>query len=326
MKKSKSMLSPDSALLIENVASADNLTPDRPESKRKFSFPVVLHSSSLLSEVSARRRFSNVSDVVSRKLSNTIGWKLPSVVPTQDIVTQGKCLCGQYIRFRLKRSGLFNKKLGLQRIRSIIGTASIHVVRDVFPALNFVSRIEVIDSPAIMAIRLPRWARSWSGCIRRYLRASRGRYRGRRAASCRDRSRRLCCCSQSRAISFARTSRGRRQAIITRIPKKPHLHRLSVQVIALFAISGGLAVDCIRQGHPEYLPKLVEGIADVIEDELAAWISENDGWVLIHITFGPAIGRPFAHLRSLLVFPRSSVSPHTSVRSKFSAPTVNGSH
>lgn len=50
-------------------------------------------------------------------------------------------------------------------------------------------------------------------------------------------------------------------------------------MIALFAIGGGLAVDCIRQGHPEYLPKLVEGIADVIEDELATWISEKDGWV-----------------------------------------------
>lgn len=141
MRKSKSMLSPESALLIENNSNSniECLKPERIDSKRKFSFPIALHSSSILTEVSARRRFSNVGDVVSRKLSNTIGWKLPSAIPTQDIVTQGKCLCGQYIRFRLKRSGLFNKKLGLQRIRSIIGTTSIHVVRDVFPALNFVS-------------------------------------------------------------------------------------------------------------------------------------------------------------------------------------------
>lgn len=94
---------------------------------------------SLLSS-SARRRFSNVSDVVSRKLSNTIGWKIPTPtpVPTQEIVTQGKCLCGQYIRFRLKRSGVFTKRLALQRIRSIVGTPSVHVVREVFPALNYV--------------------------------------------------------------------------------------------------------------------------------------------------------------------------------------------
>lgn len=114
------------------------------ENKRKFSFPIALHSSSLLSDVntlSARRRFSNVSDVVTRKLSSTIGWKLPTVVPTQDLVTQGKCLCGQYIRNRLKRSGLFTKKLGLQRLRSIIGTPSAHIVREVFPALNYVRSI-----------------------------------------------------------------------------------------------------------------------------------------------------------------------------------------
>lgn len=110
------------------------------ENKRKFSFP-ALHTSSLLSDVnalSARRRLSNVSDVVTRKLSSTIGWKLPTAVPTQDLVTQGKCLCGQYIRNRLKRSGLFTKKLGLQRLRSIIGTPSAHIVREVFPALNYV--------------------------------------------------------------------------------------------------------------------------------------------------------------------------------------------
>lgn len=51
------------------------------------------------------------------------------------------------------------------------------------------------------------------------------------------------------------------------------------QVISLFAICGGLAVDCVRQGHAEYLPKLVDGIADVIEDELAVWLNENGGWV-----------------------------------------------
>lgn len=119
--------------------------------RRKLSFPIALQSSlgaslssspSFLNDVtagfSARRRLSNVSDVVTRKLSHTIGWKSPTI-PTQDIITQGKCLCGQYIRSRLRRSGIFNKKLGLQRLRSIIGTPSIHVVREVFPALNFVS-------------------------------------------------------------------------------------------------------------------------------------------------------------------------------------------
>lgn len=34
----------------------------------------------------------------------------------------------------------------------------------------------------------------------------------------------------------------------------------------------------MRQGHPEFVPKLIESIADVIEDELVVWISENGGW------------------------------------------------
>lgn len=130
--------------LSPNSTHSSDLSPV-PESRRKFSFPIALHSSSLLGDVntsSARRRLSNVSDVVTRKLSNTIGWKIQTTLPTPDLVAQillqGKCLCGQYIRFRLKRAGLFTKKLGLQRLRSIIGTPSAHIVRDCFPALNYV--------------------------------------------------------------------------------------------------------------------------------------------------------------------------------------------
>ena len=111
-----------------------------PYAKRKFSFPISLHASALLSEstsLSARRRLSNVSDAVTRKLSSSIGWS-KSAVP-REIILQGKCLCSQYIRLRLKRSGIYNKKLGLQRLRSIVGTSSVHVVRDIFPALLVVS-------------------------------------------------------------------------------------------------------------------------------------------------------------------------------------------
>jgi hypothetical protein len=52
-------------------------------SRRKFSFPAALHSTLLglhdpareqdTAAISARRRFSNVSDAVSRKLSHTLG-------------------------------------------------------------------------------------------------------------------------------------------------------------------------------------------------------------------------------------------------------------
>lgn len=129
----------------DNVIKSSKDRLQAPHAKRKFSYPISLHASTSLNEastISARRRLSNVSDVVSRKLSSTIGWKSPPI-PTHDIVMQGKCLCGQYIRSRLKRSGIFNKKLGLQRLRSIIGTPAAHVVREVFPALNYVCLLHV---------------------------------------------------------------------------------------------------------------------------------------------------------------------------------------
>lgn len=53
------------------------------------------------------------------------------------------------------------------------------------------------------------------------------------------------------------------------------------QVVALFAIVGGLAVDAVKQDHPEHLSKLIESVADVVEDELASWINDNGGWVCI---------------------------------------------
>lgn len=51
------------------------------------------------------------------------------------------------------------------------------------------------------------------------------------------------------------------------------------KVAALFAIAGGLALDCVLQGHAEFVPRLIESMSDVIEDELVVWIAENGGWV-----------------------------------------------
>lgn len=102
--------------------------------RRKFSFPAALPSGLLGLEPTARRRFSNVSDAVTRKLSNTIGWRT-SQVPCQEIVATGKCLCSQYIRSRLRRSGYLNKKCGLQRLRSAVALPGGVVFREVYPEL-----------------------------------------------------------------------------------------------------------------------------------------------------------------------------------------------
>jgi len=62
------------------------------QNRRKFSFPATLHSASLLEvgggpKETTRRRLSNVSDAVTRKLSYTIGWKAAQI-PAQDIISQ----------------------------------------------------------------------------------------------------------------------------------------------------------------------------------------------------------------------------------------------
>ena len=52
------------------------------------------------------------------------------------------------------------------------------------------------------------------------------------------------------------------------------------KVVSLFAVAGGLAVDCVRQGHPEYLQCVIESTGEVLEDEIASWIAINGGWVI----------------------------------------------
>ncbi|XP_014091203.2 bcl-2-related ovarian killer protein isoform X1 [Bactrocera oleae] len=212
------------------------------QNRRKFSFPATLSSASLL-EVNqniTRRRLSNVSDVVTRKLSYTIGWKATQI-PTQDIISQGRCICGQYIRRRLRRSGLFNKKLGFQRIRSILGTSSMEIVREVFPAVM------------VLGDELERMhPRIYTGVARQICRAPGGEFHS------------------AETITLLLGAVGR------------DLFRSEItwsKVISLFAIAGGLSVDFVRQGHPEYVPKLVDGVSEVIEDELVSWINENGGWL-----------------------------------------------
>lgn len=61
------------------------------------------------------------------------------------------------------------------------------------------------------------------------------------------------------------------------------------KIISIYTIAGGLAVDIIRQGHYDYLPRLIEGTVDVIEDDLVTWLMDNGGWkgLLEHIRIRP---------------------------------------
>ena len=51
------------------------------------------------------------------------------------------------------------------------------------------------------------------------------------------------------------------------------------KIVSLYCVAGGLAVDCVRVGHPEYLFGLVEAMGLVLERDVATWMGQQGGWV-----------------------------------------------
>ena len=51
------------------------------------------------------------------------------------------------------------------------------------------------------------------------------------------------------------------------------------KIVSLYCVAGGLAIDCVQQGHPEYLYGIVETMGFVIERDAATWIAQQGGWV-----------------------------------------------
>jgi len=182
------------------------------------------------------RRFSNVSDAVSRKLSTTLGWRTVSV---QEVVTQAKSLCGQHIRAWLKRRGLFTRKLGLQRLRSVASLPGGLAVVDVFVQLEALS------------LELERkHGKLYTGVCRQM------------------------------GVAV-----GTEKAICKNLSSMAHnLFKKDItwfKVASFYNLVSGAAVDCVRQGHPEYLYGLVEAAGLVIERDVATWIANQGGWVAI---------------------------------------------
>lgn len=195
---------------------------------------------------SARRRFSNVSDVVSRKLSHTIGWRSVSA-SVKITVSQGTSLCGQYIRHRLKRSGIFHRKLGLKRMRSEILLPGGSIVGEVYPELISIgAELEKMHPNLFTRI---------------------GRQVG---------------CS---TFSSEQTASDMLTDVSREMLRNGEM--TWSKIIALYAVAGGIAVDCVRQGKPEYLAAIQHGMTDVLEDDLAAWIQANGGWGALTTRYRP---------------------------------------
>ncbi|VVC45746.1 Blc2 family,Bcl2-like [Cinara cedri] len=302
--------------------------------RRKFSFPAVLHSQILHSDLggvggfgggvgnvgggsggpsltvaTARRRFSNVSDVVSRKLSHTIGWR--TAVPTDQIARQGKALCVQYVRWKLKRAGAYTKKCagalrcagaeagaaaaaaaaaataaaadGSYFIPPQTGTSTTAVGgdhddgvrREVFPAMLRVGlQLERID-PKLYAAGVAAIA---AGTV-----VSDSSSPDAPAAALSSTQHRLLLhrpayCNRRNAMQPSAT------AAVVLVAVSRELFRAGAQVtwakvVSLVCVAAGLAVDCARRGRSEQLPDLIEAVGEVIEDDLAAWIHYNGGWM-----------------------------------------------
>lgn len=181
----------------------------------------------------SRRRFSNVSDAVTRKISTTIGWRSVNV---EAVVSQAKCLVTQYIRSRLKRSGLLNKKLGLQRLRSVANLAGGWEVCEVFPRVSCIGQELERNHPKLYS-------------------------------------------SVSRQLSISLTSDKAVRAVLVQVAA--HVFRGEVswaRIISIFAVAAGLASDCVKQGHPEYVGGLIDVMGVVTERHLAPWIASQGGW------------------------------------------------
>lgn len=50
------------------------------------------------------------------------------------------------------------------------------------------------------------------------------------------------------------------------------------KIIALFAFTGALVVECILRGNCEFVVNIMYSVKQFMENELVAWITKNNGW------------------------------------------------
>ena len=80
------------------------------------------------------------------------------------------------------------------------------------------------------------------------------------------------------------------------------------KIISVFAVCGGFAIDCVRQGHYDYLQFLVDGVAEIIEDDLVHWLAERGGWLGLQQHIRPKESQHFSFLDWLTLFVAISAS------------------
>ena len=83
------------------------------------------------------KRLSQVGIAVSHHLSQTIGWK--SLASHQEVVEQAKCLCARFIRFKLRKDLLIQKRLNLQKLKSFCNLTLDPITNQVAVELKFLT-------------------------------------------------------------------------------------------------------------------------------------------------------------------------------------------
>ncbi|XP_064456592.1 bcl-2-related ovarian killer protein homolog B-like [Ornithodoros turicata] len=216
---------------------------------RKHSLPSQLQRRPSLSGYAAaietarenarRRKLSQVGQVVTHRLSTTIGWNV-APVSTQEITEQAKSLCGRYLRAKLKSCGPLHRKLGLQRLKSVTNIAAGYPTTDVSHQLRMVcSELERTYPDLFQTV---------TGNIRLH----------------------------------ALPTQEAAQNVLEAVARELFRNDISWgRIVALYSVSGGLAVDCVKLGHPEYVLGLVQALGLFVERDLAAWIGQQGGWTAL---------------------------------------------
>ncbi|TRY91733.1 hypothetical protein DNTS_018978 [Danionella cerebrum] len=50
------------------------------------------------------------------------------------------------------------------------------------------------------------------------------------------------------------------------------------KVVAIYAVAAGLAVDCVRQGHPVMVHTIVDSLGEFVRRSLVPWLKKRGGW------------------------------------------------
>lgn len=221
---------PRLSLSLSSYAESNNLNPG---SNSGSSSPQIL--------LMQTRKFSQL---VAEKIPRTwrIGSSVGDTLMHQEVVDQAKNLCGRYLRTKLKSCAVANKKLGLQRLRSVsrltTGTQSI------------VSAVDV--QLKLLCAQLerghPKLYHSVLGNV------------GLHTLS-----------NQSSVDN-----------LLQNVAREIFRHDITWgRIVSLFAVTGALASDCVRLGHPEYVLTLVESLGTFVDRDLASWIVQQGGWVVL---------------------------------------------